>query len=355
MNNYLPLVSLAVMAVGLWPNPLPAAEKDAGTAGPPWRAFTDGQFAWKASAPLLSGDKKPRDPHICVKDPTIVRYQDRWHLFTTVRSVGGKVDIEYCRFADWKEADRAPRHMLDLHDKYYCAPQLFYFTPHKKWYLIYQIAMSDTFGPGYSTSTRVDDPRSWSRPAFLLPDPPRGRRWLDFWVICDEDHAYLFYTTLTGDMMRCRTRVADFPGGWSQPQLALRADIFEASHTYRLKGLKHYLTIVEAQGGGRRYYKAYLADRLDGGWKPLADTQARPFAGAANVQQEDPWTTNISHGELIRLGCDEKMLVDPANLRFLFQGASDAEYRGNSYGKIPWRLGMLEMLRLPAATEPRNR
>jgi len=31
--------------------------------------------------------------------------------------------------------------------------------------------------------------------------------------------------------------------------------------------------------------------------------------------------------------------------RFVFQGASDTEYRGNPYGKIPWRLGILEMAR----------
>ena len=45
------------------------------------------------------------------------------------------------------------------------------------------------------------------------------------------------------------------------------------------------------------------------------------------------------------LGYDERLEVDPANVRFLFQGASDPEYRGNPYGKIPWRLGILEMVR----------
>ena len=45
------------------------------------------------------------------------------------------------------------------------------------------------------------------------------------------------------------------------PQIVLRDDIFEASHTYRLRGLNKYLTVVEAQGGSRRYYKAYLAER----------------------------------------------------------------------------------------------
>ena len=104
-----------------------------------------------------------------------------------------------------------------------------------------------------------------------------------------------------------------------------------------------YLTIVEAVGDARRYYKAYLADRLEGPWRGLADSRDKPFASVANVAQDKAWTTNISHGELLRTGTDETMEADPANLRFLYQGASDAEYRGNPYGKIPWRLGILDM------------
>ena len=104
-----------------------------------------------------------------------------------------------------------------------------------------------------------------------------------------------------------------------------------------------YLTIVEAQGDARRYYKAYLADRLEGPWRGLADSRDRPFAAVSNVVQGKQWTTNISHGELLRTGVDETMEIDPADLRFVFQGASDSEYQGNPYGKIPWRLGILEM------------
>ena len=67
---------------------------------------------------------------------------------------------------------------------------------------------------------------------------------------------------------------------------------------------------------------------------------------ASNMLQDPPWTaTSISHGELVRVGTDETMEVDPANIRFVFQGADDSEYRGNSYGKIPWRLGMLESVK----------
>ncbi|MDH3444427.1 MAG: non-reducing end alpha-L-arabinofuranosidase family hydrolase, partial [Deltaproteobacteria bacterium] len=123
-------------------------------------------------------------------------------------------------------------------------------------------------------------------------------------------------------------------------------DIFEASHTYRLKGHDRFLTIVEAQtwpiGRGWRYYKAYVSDRLDGTWTPAATSRQKPFAGLANVQDIGPhWTDSFSHGELIREGFDETLQVDPARLEFLFQGVSDAERAGKKYGEIPWRLGLL--------------
>ncbi len=312
----------------------------------PWKAFRDGEFAWRASGPLLAADKDGADPQVSIKDPTFVEFEGRWHLFATARTQSGKVDIEYLSFKDWREAGKAPRHPLKLHDEYYCAPQVFFFTPQRRWYLVYQLADKNRkppFGPFFSTTENLSDPASWSKPRPLIENAPEKPKWLDFWVIFDADKGYLFYTSLDGRMWRCETRRSDFPGGWSAPQLALQADIFEASHTYKLKGMDRYLTIVEAQGGGRRYYKAYVADSLDGEWKGLAETMVKPFAGLDNVQQAQPWTASISHGEIIRARVDESMEIDPANVRFVFQGASDAEYRGNPYGRIPWRLGILEM------------
>jgi hypothetical protein len=144
-------------------------------------------------------------------------------------------------------------------------------------------------------------------------------------------------------MWREATSLADFPAGWSEPVLALRGDVFEASHTYKLQGSGKYLTLIEAQGGhGWRYYKAYLADRLDGAWTPLAATRDDCFASMANTRPAgDRWTDSISHGELLRAGYDQRLEADPQNLRFLFQGVTDEARRGKKYGEIPWRLGML--------------
>src|SRR3954467_13341773 len=71
----------------------------------------------------------------------------------------------------------------------------------------------------------------------------------------------------------------------------------------------------------------------------------RPSAASATVARAagaGPWAESISHGELLRDGHDQRLEVDPARLRFLFQGVSDRDMKGKKYGEIPWRLGILE-------------
>lgn len=308
-------------------------------------------YAWSLSPPLIGPANRPDDPCHSIKDPTAVFHDGKWHLFATIRSKKRTHQIEYLSFTDWAKADAAPRHVLRLTDGYFCAPQVFYFTPHRRWYLIYQTAdpsRKPALQPAFSTTATLSDPASWTRPKLLFERNPEGiRAWIDFWVICDGSHARLFFTSLDGRLWRSDTRLADFPHGWDRPRVVLTADLFEASHTYKVKGESAYLTIVEAQAGARRYYKAYRADRLDGEWKPLADRWEAPFAGRTNLRPGDApaWTDNVSHGELLRAGSDERLEVDPRRTRLLFQGVSDADRQGKVYGAIPWRLGLLERVR----------
>ena len=339
MTRLLPSILLAALGVAL--------DLRAQDSSQPWK---DGHFSWQASGPLVDvgGGRDAADPHVSIKDPSIVFHEGRWHLFATLRMKSGKVCMEYLSFTDWAQANAAPREVIELHDQYHCAPQVFFFTPHRRWYLIYQFAdrtRTPALRPCFSTAADISDPKSWSKPQPMVTNAPEKQKWIDFWVICDAEKAHLFYTSNDGNMWRRETKLADFPLGWSEQALALKGDIFEASHTYKLKGRDEFLTIIEAQAPGRRYCKAYLADRLDGPWRGLADSLEKPFAARENVRQSPEWAASISHGELLRAGVDERMEVDPAHLRFLFQGVSEVEYRGAKYGGIPWRLGILEMAR----------
>lgn len=305
-------------------------------------------FRWTAGPPVLQPAPAAGENWHSVKDPSVVRVGDLWHLFVTVRGTNRSHAIVYLSFADWADADKAERHVLSCHEGYFCAPQVFYFTPHKKWYLICQASdpsWQPNYQPAFATTENIAGPHSWSKLTPLYGYKPANLKgWIDFWVVCDSAKAHLFYTSNDGRMWRSDTPLASFPGGWSEPSLVLQDDIFEASHTYKLKGQERCLTLIEAENGhGWRYYKAYVADRLDGDWTPLAATKDEAFASMRNVEQPaGRWTDAISHGELLRVGIDEKLEVDPSDLRFLFQGVADSDRRGKEYGAIPWKLGLLE-------------
>jgi hypothetical protein len=81
--------------------------------------------------------------------------------------------------------------------------------------------------PGYSTTKTIGDPASWSSPVPLCKGFAEwDKGGLDFWVIFDEEKAYLFYTSLNGKMWRSETKRAEFPGGaWTEAQIALEGDI----------------------------------------------------------------------------------------------------------------------------------
>lgn len=318
-------------------------------------ALEHGNFRWRVGPPLLSVDRQrlppsPEHPWVAIKDPSIVQHAGRWHLYCTLRKAkegDGRIRIGYLNFSDWSQAPQAEWSVLNLTLGYHGAPQIFFFEPQQKWYLIYQATDATRgldYGPCFSTNDDLSEPDQWTLPEPLYVVKEGAKAGLDYWVICDDSHAHLFFTSLDGRMWRAETRLENFPDqGWSDPVVALRADIFEASHTYKLKGREQYLTLVEAQAEQRRYFKAFVSASLAGQWEPLAASAEKPFVSPLNVvNQDQSWATSYSHGEFIRSGNNQQLEIDPQRLQLLFQGADDAEYQQPNYGQIPWRLGLLE-------------
>jgi hypothetical protein len=329
------------------PQNQPAAPTTVSTDAPKLPFATP--LKWKSTGVLVSPVSDESHTIVSVKDPTIVRYNDLWHIYATVYSTSARTwNMVYLNFKDWSEAANAKLHFIDQNPNlrgYHCAPNLFYFRPHNKWYLIFQSQQ-----PQYSTTDDISKPETWTKPQDFFETKPASapQLWIDYWMICDDMHAYLFFTGDNGRMYRSRTRIEDFPKGMSDPEVVIegpRNDVFEGSMTYKIKGTNTYLTLIEALSPAR-YYRAWISDRLDGQWTPVpdADTWQKPFAGINNVTFEEgvmPWTRDISHGELIRDGYDETMTIDPNHLQLLYQGR-DPGSNGN-YSLLPYRLALLTL------------
>lgn len=148
-----------------------------------------------------------------------------------------------------------------------------------------------------------------------------------------------------GKLYRSKVGIDQFPNfnGYDTVMSAPSAGLlFEASNVYKVDGTNKYLLMVEAFDNSPRFFRSWTSESLDGPWTPLADTKQNPFAGPANVQFDgNDWSDDVSHGELIRSGHDEKLTINACNLQFLYQGRNPNI--NVDYGLLPYRLGLLTL------------
>jgi endo-1,4-beta-xylanase len=308
------------------------------------------RFQWKASQPVMVPISDATHDLVAVKDPTVLRFNDRWHVYASMVTRTGVYGTVYKNFADWAQAASTPWYYMDQtpgFNTYTAAPQLFYFRPRNLWYLIFQSGP-----PMYSTASDPSDPARWTRPApFFATEPPiitQNDGWLDFWVICDSAFCHLFFSDDHGRWYKSRTPISSFPAGFSEPVVVMQdaeaGRLFEGSNVYKVGGSNRYLALIEAfdsTSNWKRYFRSFTAESLEGPWMPHQDSGSSPFASASNVTFDGTnWAPDISHGELVRYGYDETLTIDACRLEFLFQ-SFDIGSDTSEYNRIPWKLGLL--------------
>ncbi|MFF3934751.1 non-reducing end alpha-L-arabinofuranosidase family hydrolase [Streptomyces phaeofaciens] len=306
------------------------------------------RYSWSSSGPLIA--PKPDSTHNIagIKDPTVVQYDGKYHVFASTASPSG-YNLVHLSFSDWSQAGSATHHYLDrtaIGSGYRAAPQVFYNAPQRLWYLVYQ-----TGNASYSTNPDISNPNGWSAPRNFYSSMPDIIRqnigngyWVDMWVICDSANCYLFSSDDNGHLYRSQTTVGQFPNGFTNTVIALQDSkyaLFEASNVYKVQGSNQYLLLVEAIGSdGRRYFRSWTATSLAGSWTQLAASESNPFARANNVGfPAGAWTRDISHGEMIRAGYDQTLTIPSCRLQYLYQGMNPNA--GGDYNLLPWRLGLL--------------
>jgi endo-1,4-beta-xylanase len=309
-------------------------------------------FAWSTGASLMDPVSDNSSHHlVAIKDPSLVYYSGRYHVYATVVDMAGNSNMTYSSFVDFASAGSATAYYMDYTSGFSgtrYSPQLFYMSAQKKWYLITQSS-----GPSYSTATDPGQASTWTKPSAFFSSTPNvvtqnagsgAIAWSDFWVICDGANCHLFFSNQNNVLFRSQTSVGNFPNGFGTPAIVMQGSesnsLFAVSGVYRVTGTGKFLLLVEAVGSKGHFIRSWTADALDGSWKALTDTETNPFAGAANVTFSDvKWTGDISQGELVRSGYDETAAVNPCAMQFIFEGRDP--HSSASPELLPWKLGLL--------------
>ena len=279
---------------------------------------------------IFHREASPYD-YYAAKDPTIVYYGGKYHVFYTGANQSGGWQMLYTCASTISGLRTASRtYMSSIGETYFCAPQVFYYEPDGLWYLVYQ---DGTYGAAYSTTANIADPGSWSGPhSFGIS----GNMGWDYYIVCDNTYAYMYNSPSdgSGKLYMRKTTLNNFPTGWSTPTVAIN-DSFEGAHVYKSLADGQYYLIIEDMKDGR-YYELWTSASAGGPWSQVAEKWA--YHGNLTYNA-DVWTTHVSHGEIIRAGYNQKLEIEDINRAdFLIQGSTNINM---TYQQIIWDLGVI--------------
>jgi endo-1,4-beta-xylanase len=336
---------------------------------------------WIVSDPILKAGPPGSFDEIAVKDPTIVFYNNKYHLFYTGKASYETRDelpylskngsgLGYVCAGSIAELDEAVHYdMGRITGSVILAPQVFYFEPQRLWYIIAQTTVEGKpdLMPVYLTNPDIENIQGWSSPTILKTGKSNNGFWIDFWVICDPEKAHLFYTDHRGSLFRFECPINEFPLGFKDEQeetvLTVRGEnstgrwrLHEASHIYHVRKYDCYLDLMEAVyphptrknywDSRNRFLFAMVADKLEGPWYRVESGENEFLGDPSNLYTPEGNPTvydQVSHPELIRSGFNQFLEIEDFNLQLIFQ-AFDAEAIGTGYdyNYLPWKLLLMK-------------
>jgi hypothetical protein len=158
---------------------------------------------------------------------------------------------------------------------------------------------------------------------------------LDYFTISDGTNMYLYYGIDKSDAYLAKTTVSKFPSGWGSASAAANP-CFEAIHVYKSKSDSKYYLMCETVS---RYFNLFSSSSPGGSWKLVQSKWASSDKLVFN-SGVSKWTNQVSHGEFIRSGYDEKLeITDINDVQILIQGIPSGT--SGDYSKLPYKLGII--------------
>lgn len=330
---------------------------------------------WTVSQPVFEKGPKGSFDELAVKDPSIVFFNKKYHMFYTSKTSYETRDkmkyldkngsgMGYVEAETIEKLNEARRYNLsEITESVIVAPEVFYFEPQKLWYLIAQTAVDGKLGlqPVFMTNNDIENVKGWSKPEILKTNKTNDGFWIDFWIICDDKKAHLFYTDHEGSLFRFECPVKEFPQGFAiakdETVLTERGEnktgrwrLHEASHIYYVKKYNQYLALLEAVyphpvrknywESRNRFLFGMVADKLEGPWRRI-ETGPNDFLGdPANLYDEAGKKSvydQVSHPELILAGYNQKLEINDFKLQLLFQAFDADSYEFSEiWSAIKW-------------------
>ena len=109
-----------------------------------------------------------------IKDPSVVYFNNQWHVFASSVTAAGTYNMVYMTFPDWDHTADATFYYMDQTPGfagYKAAPQVFFFAPQNKWYLVYPDRARPATRP---TTTSTTPPAGSRRSTSSPPSRPRS-------------------------------------------------------------------------------------------------------------------------------------------------------------------------------------
>lgn len=333
---------------------------------------------WITSVPLFEARPGNGFDNVAVKDPSIVEYNGKYHLFYTAKSadtIKGKVNYKigtgYTSATSLDELNTSERVFIDsIVGGNVVAPQIFYFEPHKKWYLIAHTWINGDHSdlePIYMTNDNIENVNAWSEIQIINTHKSEKQFWIDFWVIAEGDDIYMFYTDQKGSLLYMKSPISEFPNGFSKPESkiaftqtgtkdALKWKMFEAAHVFYAKKEKKFIALCEGAyqhpvhkhdvDARSRFIFAMVADSIEGAWTRLENDKNTFFANAKDIYNKDgskSVNSLVSHPELIRSGYNQKLEIESLDVQMLYQSFDATNIPDTyNYNELPWKLSLMK-------------